>query len=257
MAKDLELDLVAIKNEINTKLGDKETMEALVLTTFKGLTPQLMKRALLEGMMRQFTFKDFLVKNVYAIPFNVKDGNQWIPSYTLITSIDYARKIGQKTGVIGKSAPEFVDKDDKPYTCSITIKKLVEGHIGEFTATVYFDEYDTKKQQWASRPRTMIAKVAEMHALRMACPEELSHLYVEEESEKERVIQLEPDEAPEVDPWREKLEKVKTEDELKALWKEMPPNIKKVLKERQSEIKAMIASETPPPAEEAKEETPA
>ncbi len=31
----------------------------------------------------------------------------------------------------------------------------------------------------------MIAKVAEVHALRKACPEEMSQIYVEEEREKE------------------------------------------------------------------------
>lgn len=236
----VELDLVKIKDEINTKLGDKETMDALVITTFKGLTPQLMKRALLEGYMRGLNFQDFLKKNVYAIPFNVKDGNRWVPSYSLITSIDYARKIGQKSGVVGKSAPTFEEKDGKIVSCSVTIQKMVNGHVGDFTATVYFDEYDTGKGQWTSRPRTMIAKVAEMHALRMACPEELSQLYVEEEHQKDAVIQVDEKDVVDLTVHEEAIKSAKTINQLNVAWKAVPPEAKKTLKSLKDEQKILI-----------------
>ena len=67
----------------------------------------------------------------------------------------------------------------------ITVKRKINEYIGEYSATVYFSEYNTGKQQWVKKPRTMIAKVAEMHALRKACPEELSQSYTEEEIQKE------------------------------------------------------------------------
>ena len=123
--------------------------------------------------MRGFEFKDFLDKNIYAVPFG--------GSYSLITSIDYARKVGMRSGVVGKSAPVYQEQDGKIISCSVTIKKEIKGLIGDFTSLVFFDEYNTGRNQWASKPRTMIAKVAEMHALRMACPEELSQAYSEEE----------------------------------------------------------------------------
>lgn len=170
--------VVAAKNEILKQLGDKETFTLLLNTTFKGLNPNVVKRAAFEGYLRGFTFKDFLEKNVYAIPF--KEG------YSLVSSIDYARKIGMRSGVVGKSAPIFEMDNKKIIACTITVKRKVNGVVGEWTATVYFDEYTTGRQLWNSKPRTMIAKVAEMHALRMACPEELSQTYSEEELDKEK-----------------------------------------------------------------------
>lgn len=49
-----------LKGEINRQLADPETMKSLLEVTFKGLEPTTMKRALLEGMVRGFQFKDFL-----------------------------------------------------------------------------------------------------------------------------------------------------------------------------------------------------
>lgn len=136
-----------------------------------------MKTALFEGMTRGFTFKNFLEKDIYAIPFGT--------GYSLITSIDYARKVGMRSGVVGKSEPIFEPKEGKLISCSITIKKKVGEYIGDFTAKVMFSEYDTGRNLWRTKPYTMISKVAEMHALRSACPEEMSQVYVEEEMEKE------------------------------------------------------------------------
>ena len=53
------MELEKIKAEINTELANKETLAVLVDTTFKGLNPQNVKRAIFEGMIRGFTFKDF------------------------------------------------------------------------------------------------------------------------------------------------------------------------------------------------------
>lgn len=170
--------VVALNREITKELSDPAVGRALLATTFKGLSDGSMRQAIFEGVMRGFKFKDFLERNVYAIPF--KDG------YSLVTSIDYARKIGMKSGVVGKSAPTFEFDGKKLASCTITIKRRVAQDIGEFTATVFFDEYSTGRNLWSSKPRTMIAKVAEMHALRMACPEEMAQTYTEEELDKEK-----------------------------------------------------------------------
>lgn len=169
-----------LNKEISKELSDPAVGRALLATTFKGLSDESMRKAIFEGMIRGFKFKDFLEKNVYAIPYG--------SNYSLVTSIEYSRKIGMKSGVVGKSAPIYTYTDDTKHSiesCSITIKRRVDRDIGEFTATVYFDEYDTGQNQWAKKPRTMIAKVAEMHALRMACPEALSQAYIEDEFAKD------------------------------------------------------------------------
>lgn len=169
--------ITKLNSEISAELKDPKIGKALLATTFKGLTDESMRKAIFEGVVRGFTFKDFLEKNVYAIPYG--------QGYSLVTSIDYSRKIGMKSGVVGKSAPTYEMDGENIVSCSITIKRRVDKDIGEFTATVYFDEYDTGQNQWTKKPRTMIAKVAEMHALRMACPEALSQAYIEDEFAKD------------------------------------------------------------------------
>lgn len=51
-------------------------------------------------------------------------------------------------------------------------------------AEVFLSEYNTGKSQWAKMPITMIQKVAEAAALRMAFPDELGGLYLREEMDQ-------------------------------------------------------------------------
>lgn len=173
-------DIQIYKNEINQQISNKETFQSLMQITFKGLTEQNAKRAMLEALMRGFKFQDFLEKNIYAIPFKNE--------YSLVTSIDYARKIGMRNGIVGVSEPIFEEKDGNIISCLVTVEKIVGEHIGKFSALVFFNEYNTGYNVWKTKPHTMIAKVAEMHALRKACPESLSQSYVEEEFEKENNV---------------------------------------------------------------------
>lgn len=219
--------LEPIQAIVEAELKNPDNVSILVATTFRGLSAPLMRRAITEGMMRGFTFKDFLEKNIYAIPYS--------SSYSLVTSIDYSRKIGMRSGIVGKSAPEFEEKDGKIISCSVTVKRKIGEYIGEFTARVYLAEYTTGRNLWASKPRTMISKVAEMHALRMACPEELSQNYVEEELQKEPtkiVIDMEAHEA--------QLRSAKTMDDLKQIWASLPPEAKQELVALKDGIKAAI-----------------
>lgn len=219
-------DLIEIKKEITKQLADKETVASLLATTFKGLEPAVLKRAIMEGMMRGYDFKDFLQKNIYAIPF--KGG------YSLVTSIDYARKIGMRSGVVGKSAPAFEMDGKKIVSCTVTIKRKVADHIGEYTATVFFDEYSTGRNLWQTKPRTMVAKVAEMHALRMACPEEMAQMYVEEEHQAEAVKAIE---TIDLTQHEQKLKAVKSLDELKTVWANTPIQAKQALENLKNELK--------------------
>lgn len=194
-------DLITIKNELKQQMGDRETMGMLLKTTFKGLSEGVAKTAAMEAVMRGFEFKDFLEKNVYAIPF--KD------DYSLVTSIDYARKKGMKNGVVGISEPKYVEKDGKIISCTVTVKRKVDDYVGEYSATVYFLEYSTGYNLWKSKPRTMIAKVAEMHALRKACPEDLSQSYTEEEMQAEVMTSEVVDEK-----YKDEIDAIEVMDEL-------------------------------------------
>lgn len=247
-------DLTLIRKDIERQIADPETAKALIETTFKGLAPETMKKAILEGVIRGYTFKDFLEKNIYAIKYG--DG------YSLVTSVDNNRKIGMKSGIIGTSAPVYEMSDEKtacgipkPISCTITVKRKIDANsIGEFTAQVFFDEYykegktwngEYKPSMWDQKPRTMIAKVAEMHALRKACPEELAQAYIEEEFQKET-----KPEAPVFDPapHLEAINKVATLDELKTVWSNLPAEAKqnKEIFDRKEEIKIKL---TPAPTE--------
>jgi hypothetical protein len=168
--------------ELNAQIADPSVMRALFATSFKGFRDEkLVKQACLEAMMNGYSFQDIIKKRVYAIPF----GN----GYSLVQSIADVRAIAMKSGQVGKSAPEFEEKDNKIISCTITVKRKVGDYVGDYTATVYFDEYNKGKDNWKTKPRTMLAKVAEMHALRMAFPEELAQSYVEEEFDKEIEIE--------------------------------------------------------------------
>lgn len=223
-------NIIEIKEEVNKQLADPETFNTLVLTTFKGIDRQQVKVAIMEGMMRGFTFKDFLEKNIYAIPF--KSG------YSLVTSIDYARKVGMRSGIVGKDAPIYEEKDGKVVSCTVTVKRKVNEYVGNYTAKVFFVEYFKAGRNgypslWDTKPHTMIAKVAEMHALRMACPEELSQSYVEEE------MQSVEKEKPEVDmiECAEKLEATKTPEELQTVWADLPQEAKAELTKLKNDLK--------------------
>lgn len=145
-------NLVQIKNQLAKQIGDdKETLAILLQTTFSGLTEMKAKQAMMEAMMRGFNFQDFLEKNIYAIPFG--------QGYSIVTSIDYARKIGMRSGVVGKSEPFFEeDKNGNIISCKVTIKKKVREYVGDYTSKIYFSEYNTGKNLWKFKPRTMIAK---------------------------------------------------------------------------------------------------
>jgi len=201
-------DITIIQKKINSQLADPVVFKALIDTTFKGLEIGLVKRAIMEGVMRGFTFQDFLEKNIYAIPFKT--------TYSLVTSIDYARKIGMRSGVCGKSEPIYED-DNGSQSCKITIKRKIGDTIGDYTAKVYLNEYTSGFNLWKTKPRTMIAKVAEMHALRMACPEELAQAYSEEEMEKE-IAMVEAEDKIGVE-LRKQISGAKDMEELSILYK--------------------------------------
>lgn len=124
-------------------------------------------------------------------------------SWQMIVTIDGYRAIAAQTGEFaGKDAPVFTwpdapDQIDgrpnpavftnagkrKPESCTVTVYKLIRGNPYPFSATVYFDEFDTGNNRWNTGPKGQLAKVAESHALRMAFPSVISGTYTEEEME--------------------------------------------------------------------------
>lgn len=216
--KNKEKGIALFKAEIQKEvMNNKEVFNALAQNTFKGLEPANIPQALLQGRMKGFELSDFMVGNVYAVPFyNKRLGKQ---EYSLVNSIEHVRKIAMRSGQSGSSEPkiEFTADGKTPISASVTVWRNGGDERG-YTAKVYFTEYNTGKNLWVSKPITMIGKVAEMHALRKAFPEELQNVYVEEEYQKEHIIEAE---APEVvvdeKEVKEVLKKIKTLKSVKGL----------------------------------------
>lgn len=166
--------LSIINKEIAEELKNPAIGRALLATTFKGLSEASMKQAIFEGITRGFTFKEFLQKDVYALPYG--------SGYSLVTSIDYARKI---TPDVWLSKDEYVMDGKEIVSCSVIAYKRIGQDIAEYPVTVFFSEYSTGRNLWISKPHTMISKVAEMHARRKAAPEKMAKVYTAEEFDKE------------------------------------------------------------------------
>jgi hypothetical protein len=139
-----------------------------------------------------------------------------------------------KGGIVGTDEAIYeMSEDGKTIvSCSVTVHKQFEsGYVGNFVAKVYFDEYvkpgfNGKKNLWDTKPRTMISKVAEMHALRKACPEELSNSFVAEEMEQE---QAEVSEVLPTGEWEEKLKAAKTLAAFKKVCAAIPAGVRNEL----------------------------
>lgn len=227
------------QKEIEKELAAPEVMKALLESTFKGFSQENMKKAVLECMIRGFTLKEVLQKDVYAIPYG--------QGYSLITSIDYIRKIAARSGLSGKSAPKYEVKDGNIISCTVTVTKK---DAGDFTETVYFNEYTTGKNLWASKPRKMIAKVAEMGALRSAFPEETAKQYIEEEMERGSFVRI-PKEEKTDEEYELILRRAETIPQLQEAWAKLPKEpkeIKQNLEALKNELKAKL--ETKPATDE-------
>lgn len=212
-----DISIVKVNEEIAKNFSNQETANALLATTFKGLNVVVAKEAMLSGMLQGFTFENFLKKDVYAIGYG--------QTYSLVTSIDWSRKIASRAGLAGKDAPiyQFDDKGNV-LSCSVTVYRIIDNVRCPFTSLVFFKEYSTGKNLWASKPMTMIAKVAEMHSLRMAFPEELAKAYVEEEVTPTKV-----ESTPvviNVDEYKAKLDVAKTIEEMREIWGTFPLSVK-------------------------------
>lgn len=92
-------------------------------------------------------------------------------------SIDGLRSRAAATGeYAGSDVPVFEDVGDD-LLCTVVVYRMVSGQRCPFGAQALLSEYSTGRNLWASKPRIMLAKVAESLALRKGYPEKLSGLY--------------------------------------------------------------------------------
>jgi len=181
---------LAKKTEIEVSLSDQITALENSNIIPKGTPPAQIQ---LFMMTCQMSGLNPIKKEAYLVPYKDKKANRM--NYHIIVGVGGQRKIAADTGLYagcdaatfdgGMSTYEFMQSANKlPTTCSYTVYKIVKGIRVPFTAEVVFSEYSSGKQLWHAeygKPHTMISKVAEIHALRKAFPEELSAYYIEEE----------------------------------------------------------------------------
>lgn len=146
----------------------------------------------------QRTGLDPFSRQIYMIGRNVKQGDQWVKRWTIQTSIDGARLIARR--VADESGAPY--STEGPFWCDAggnwsdvwlkptppaAAKYVVLYKGGSFTGIARFDAYKAVNRKgevtglWAKMADTMLAKCAEMLALRKAFPQDMSGLYVSEE----------------------------------------------------------------------------
>ena len=144
--------------------------------------PEHVFRAMLE--IARVRNLDPLAKQISVIQY----GKTW----QITTTIDGYRAIAEATGTYaGSDEPQFGPATIKlksgkyaPEWASVTVWKFAHGQRVPFSERVYWDEYDGDNFTWNKMPRTMLAKVAESHALRKGFPKVLSGLYTGEEMDQ-------------------------------------------------------------------------
>ena len=157
---------------------------------------------------------DPFARQIYMIGRNSKmwdprtKQERWITKFTIQTGIDGYRLIGRRAAnaagaTLSVKPVQWAHKDGgwrdvwmgewgQPVAARVTILRSGE----EFTATALFDEYKqtTKQgeltQMWRQRPAGQIGKCAEALAWRMAFPQDLSGIYVEEEMQQADSIRI-------------------------------------------------------------------
>src|SRR5208337_3987255 len=127
-------------------------------------------------------------RQAYAVKYT--DGKTGKKNMSVLTSIDGYRSIAIRSGELdgiddaafGPDIP--IDGGDYPEWARVTVYR--KGATRGFTATVRWKEYRAVRDGklgrfWGEMPYTMLAKVAESHALRMAFAADLSGIYTEDE----------------------------------------------------------------------------
>lgn len=102
---------------------------------------------------------------------------------TIIVGIDGFRALAARTGKV-KGIKRGALRDANGTCIGAWCEVYREGWVEPAREEVLLSEYNTGKSLWAKMPETMIKKVAEVAALRMAFPDELGGVYTSEEMEK-------------------------------------------------------------------------
>jgi len=179
-------NIVTQENNLPVVEGYSEDQIVLIRDTIcKGATPD---ELMLFMSVAKKTQLDPFSRQIHAVKrWNKNLGRE---EMAIQIGIDGYRSIADRTGAYaGSSDPEyrFEGQSKIPVSAKVTVKKIVQGHSCEFTATAYWEEFYPGPKQgymWGKMPRHMLAKVAEANALRKAFPGQFAGTYIPEEMER-------------------------------------------------------------------------
>lgn len=175
----------------------REQIELIKHTVAIGATDNELKLFLYQAWKRGL---DPLTRQIYFIKrkrYN-PDSEKYEEVGTIQTAIDGFRLIANRTGKLAGISRGTI-RDDKGNLIGAYAE--VRRADWQFPAReeVSFNEYCQRKKDgtptglWATMPETMIKKVAESSALRIAFPEDLSGIYTHEEMMQAEVIEMTPE----------------------------------------------------------------
>lgn len=174
--------------------GDQ--LELLKATVAKGTTDD---QFALFCEVAQRTGLNPFAKQIYAVLRNTKQGDKWVPTMTIQTGVDGYRLIAQRTGeYAGQRGPQWCGEDgdwrdvwlskQPPAAARVGVYRtgFMEPVWGVATMQSYLqtDREGRPMGLWKTMPDVMIAKCAEVLALRKAFPQELSGLYADAEMDQ-------------------------------------------------------------------------
>lgn len=217
---------------------------------------KLAERPVVEAFLQQCmrTGLDPIARQIYCI----RRGAKWQTQ----VSIDGARLVAERSGKYeGQEDAEWssdggqtwstawMPSDEHPFPTHARVGVFKAGHRQATRAVARWDSYvvmdaewangrktgEKVSSMWAKMPDLMLAKVAEMLALRKAFPQDLSGLYSSEEMQQADRQQRAPQASPEaaqpvlvaasVDPskdWAAEVAALGSVDDVNALWRAIP-----------------------------------
>lgn len=174
----------------------KEELSLITETVARDATDTELKRFLYTARARGL---DPLLKQIYCIIREEKRVRKMIVQ----TSIEGFRLIADRTGSYAPGEENWtLDKNGRPTSATVSARKLVAGKWIKFSCTAHMSEYNVPRDDfWKRMPHTMIAKCAEVKAIKKGWPKESGGLYIPEEmsqaqKEEEKPQQQQQKQAP-------------------------------------------------------------